>query len=378
MPTNVTVEYAIAERESLNARTTEEKLSALRKMLSTCPDHKGTEKLRKDIKQRMARLRRLAEVESKKKGVSTSIRKEGAAQVVLMGYPNVGRSTILAALTGATPKIGSYPFTTREPEVGIMKYAGVGIQVIELPAIYRNIEPSSYARFFSIARDSDMIAIVADPSTVNSIPEIVEECGKAKIRLNRKKPRVRIERRLSGGIDIIGAGNVSESSERIRQIIRDSGVHNAIVEIGERVTPSELTDVLDEGVSYKKAIVVMNRCDSPEQVLIPAEIKSMFNIVTVSRLSETDIMKLKEGLWNSLGLIRVFTKEPGKKPKMDEPVCLKKGSRIADMAGHIHKDFVRNFRFARVWGSSSRFRTGQVVGINHVLHDSDIVELHMR
>jgi len=277
MPTNVTAEYTAAELEYSEVRTTSEKLKALQKMLSLAPTHKGAEKLRQNIKTKIAKLKeQLKKEAAKKKGTGgISIPKEGAAQIVLVGPTNAGKSTLLKELTGAKVEIADYPFTTTKPEVGIMDHKGIKLQIIEIPAIIEDFsETENGNAYLGLIRQADLMVLLF---------------------------------------------NNEEEYKLLQKELRDVGT--------------------------KRIIYNPNN-------------------------------NIKEDIWRNSGLIKVYTKEPGKKPSYP-PFALTKSATIENMAKHVHKDFIKKFRFARVWGRSAKF-PGQQVGITHRLKDDDIVELHMK
>ncbi len=325
MPTNVRAEYIAAEEEYKKANTTEEKIKALENMLSTCPTHKGCEKLRQEIKTKLAKLKekKKREVEKKAKGKQVSIKKEGAATICLIGIANSGKSLLLNKLTNSKVKVADYEYTTKKPEVGIMKYKGLKIQTVEIPSIFEDYSESEKGpQFLSIVRQADLVVIVTDNDDTDVL---FKELDKANIALNE--------------------------------------------------------DVIKEEESWIRlnAIIVINKKDIVDSEKIYQELCKYYKIdkMIISALNDKDIENLKDEIWKHLPFIKVYTKEPGKKVKKDEPVCLKKGAIIEDMAGHIHKDFIKKFKFARVWGKSTRFDSQQV-GLKHKLEDDDIVEVHLK
>jgi len=281
MPINAGYEYENAEKEYLDAKTVPEKLKCLQKLLSVAPSHKGAEKLRNDIKQRISKYKKLIEKEkqtSKRGGKGFSIKKEGAARVVLIGITNSGKSTILSKITNAKPEIASYEYTTKKPEIGTMDYNGVIIQVIEIPAITKDyLEKEKGPAYLGIVRESNLIVLV------------------------------------------------HKNKEEIKLI------------------KEELDDA---GISFKGIYATSTDKD------------------------------IKEKTWKNLGLIYVYTKTPGKE-KDYPPIALKKGSNVRDLALHVHKDFIKRFDYAKVWGTSAKFE-GQRVGLTHNLKEGDAVELHLK
>jgi ribosome-interacting GTPase 1 len=292
MPTNVSYQYIKAEQEYHEAETHQQKLKALKKMLSTVPKHKGTEKLQKDIKDKIRKLKYQKEKEKKqkKKGHSLAVKKEGAAQIVFIGLPNSGKSTLLSKLSGKKVEIADYPFTTKLPEVRMIKFENVQLQGVEIPSLYARVEENVKGRqMLSIIRSTDFVVVVAkeskDAKTVKDILEKIE------IKLGKEKRR------------------------------------------------EGFTDYLPHmTVTWKD-----------------------FN---------KDLIKK---IWLKQNKIRVQTKARGKKAA-DKPVVLKIGDTIEKLAKIVHKDFVRKFKYAKVWGPSAKFK-GQQVGLNHKLKDKDVVEL---
>jgi len=302
MPINADVFYQKAEQEFLAAQTTQEKIEKLEKMISLMPKHKSAENLRANLRARLAKFKKELKKESqKKKGRSTGIKKEGHAQVILLGYANSGKSTLLSALTNAKPKIAEYPFTTSKPEIGTLDLEGLKIQLIELPPIIEGVE---YKEMLSIAKTADLLILL-----VTSLDEL------AKITSFLKKENV-----------------------------------------------------------FGKKIFVLNKTDS-----LSKEEQKRFDhlkLLKISGKNQINLGTLKQAIFNNLSLIRVYTKEPGKKPTKD-PMILKKNSSIKQMAEKIHRDFPNRIQFSKIWGLSAKF-PGQVFGLEHILQDKDIVELHLK
>lgn len=277
MPVNPTIVFQKAERTYAEAQTIQEKLKALNEMLRTAPSHKGAENLRAEIKRKLAKYKTLIEKDKQsKKGKSKySIKKEGAATIVILGGPNSGKSTLLNKLTNKKVEVAAYPFTTREPEVATLDYKGIKIQLIEIPAIVKNFhETQNGPAFLAIIRTADLIIL-----------------------LSKNK----------------------DDKELLLKELED---------------------------------------------------------INVKILEYEDVENIKNQIWKKLDLIKIYTKSPGKE-KEYPPIAMKKNSSVKDIAKNIHKDFIKKFRFARIWGKSVHF-DGAQVSLNHILKDKDIVELHLK
>jgi len=301
MPINASHEYFTSEKEYLAAQTEEDKIYWLEELIRTAPKHKGSENLLAGLKSRLKKLKEKAEKGRKKSGGRKGIRKEGY-QCALVGKTNSGKSSLLKALTNATPKIAEYSFTTQEAEVGTMEFGDVKIQVVDLPSIgSENFDKS-------VAHTADCLILV-----IEKFEDLKD-----------------IEKILS----------------------RSRGKRIAALNKADKFNDTEL----------RKAHAGMKS-------------KRIFGVVT-SAVAGIGLDELKEKIFSGMGIIRVYTKEPGKK-KTDRPIVLAKGATVRDVAEKIKKGLSGMVREARVTGPSSKF-ANQKVGLGHVLKDLDIVELHIR
>jgi len=292
MPINAGPEYFVAEKRYLEARTRKEKIRALEEMIRALPKHKGTEHLLAQLKKRLSKLKSQKSVKpsSKPKFV---IRKQGAAQVCLFGVTNSGKSSLLKALTGIKIKIGDYAHTTKEPQVAMMNFEDIQIQLVEIPSTF---DPES----MSILYTCDEILVLLDATQ-----------------------------------------DLKKQKEELEQILKQRNLLN------------------------KKILYVVNKTDSNK-------INSEF--IQISSKDKKGIGELKEKIWSNLDLIRVYTKSAGK-PKVIPPITLPKESRVRDVAKKVHKDFIKNFKFARIF-NDSKF-SGSSVGLDYKLKDLDVVEIHV-
>ncbi len=330
MPANLPPQYLKAEEEYRKASTPEARLEAVREMFRLLPKHKGTEKLQSDLKQKMSQLREEAErgkAGGKKAGVSHRVPSEGAGQVVLVGPPNAGKSTLLAALTNARPEIAPYPYTTRAPQPGIMMWQDVPVQLVDLPPI----APEFFEPWVtSVIRSADAALLVVD----------------------------------------LGSDDVADAAMAV--LDRLAEVHTELV--------GELPyDVEDERIRHVRTVMVANKADAEgardRLEIVRDWLGPRFPIVAVSGTTGEGLETLRRAAYDLLGVLRVYTKVPGKPADRTRPFTLPIGSTVLDLAREIHRDFEHSLKSARIWGSG--VFEGQSVKRDHELHDADVVELHV-
>ena len=328
MPTNLPPEYFEAERRYRAAKSTKEEIACLEELIGTVPKHKGTDKLRANLRRRLSKLR--AESETKK-GASRQasafrIDKEGAGQVAVIGPANVGKSSLVAALTNATPEVADYPYTTWTPTPGMMQVGYVQIQLIDTPPLDRDfVEPELLA----LIRRSDLLLLLVD---LQAYPLEQLEDTTAMLREHRIVAAHRQERHPD---------------------------------------PSRLT--------FVPLLVVVNKNDdesTDEDFQALCELMGAeWPLFSISVTSGRNLEELKQAVFERLGIMRVYSKPPGKEPDYSAPFVLKEGSTVVEFAGKVHQDFFENLKAARVWGRG--VHDGQMVARDHVLHDGDVVELRM-
>lgn len=328
MPTNLPPEYFRAEENYRAAKDPSDKLLLLEEMIATIPKHKGTDKLRADLRRKLARLKESVQSHKKSGGHESlfHVEKEGAARAMLLGPPNTGKSALLAALTHAEPKIANSPYTTWSPIPGMMEYQHAQIQLIDTPPISReHIEPD----LMGLIRTADLLILVVnlqrDP--LQQVQETVAVLAEQGI-----------------------YARCAESNP-------SGGPHAAVLPALVAVNKTDDSN-LDEDFHIF--------CD-----LLPGE----WPLVSLSAQTGRNLERFREMVWEQLELIRIYSRPPGKEPDYSAPFVLKKGSTVADFATSVHRDFEQNLKIARIWGR--HVYDGQPVGKDHVLEDGDIVELHL-
>ena len=331
MPANLTPQYRGAEERFRIAKGTDERLHALRDMIALLPRHKGTEKLYADLRQRLAKLEHESE-HAKRGGAHRHdpghVASEGAGQWALVGPPNGGKSALLRALTHATPEVAPYPFTTRVPQPGMMRFEDVQVQLVDTPA-------------------------VADHHTEPWLPNLVHHADGALL-----------------VFDVTNAALGAELAVCLALLER------ARVWPASRPRPADLPPY----VTLRPVFVVVNKLDLDDAdgtaITIAREsLNGWLPLYGVSAERGDGLDALRARLFAELGRIRVYAKEPGHAPDRERPFVLARGATVREMAEHIHKDIAGRLKYARVWGEGARF-DGQQVDRDHVLADRDVVELH--
>ncbi len=391
MPTNLPPDAIKKWAEVEATKNPGEKLQRMQEFLSLVPKHKGTAKLCAQVKKQMATMRK--EMEEKKRrragrgGPKFFIEKEGAAQIVLIGLTNVGKSSLLAAVTNSKVEVSANPYTTREPIPGVMVYEDIQFQIVEAPAL---MEGSADGRAWglqtlALARNADGLILMVDLSQdpVEQFLLTLSEMEKARILVSKPKARIEIERKFMGaGLRIILIGKLVDCSFRdVEELLRSYRITDAVVKISGEATLDEVEDAIFESTVYKPAIIVANKIDSENAEanlkLLTAYVNNRLPIIAVSCETGYGIEKLGETLFKTLGIMRVYTKEPNEKEFSKKPFILKKGATIYDLAKSIHSDFSEKFSFAKVWSKRLVF-SPQKVGPTFVLDDGDIVEIHVK
>ena len=328
MPANLPPQYFEAERRYREAKTDEERIKILKEMFAIMPKHKGTDRLQGDLKRRISQLKKATEQRKKaKRGLIYNIETEGAGQVVLIGHPNAGKSQIISKVTNANPEVAPYPFTTKKPQAAMMPYDHIQIQLIDSPPITKEYMDSWMV---GIIRNADGVLLIVDLTAedpAEQVEGVLKKLEQSKLRLSREEKEIDYE----------------------------------------------------EGIAYKKTLIVANKNESGETENDFSLLKELygddFPVISISTLNNQDLDKLKDEIYNLLGIIRIYTKEPGEKADFSDPIILKIGKTVMDAALLIHKDFAHNLKYARVWGKT-RFE-GQMVHRDFVLHDQDVVEFHI-
>ena len=328
MPANLTPQYQKAEIEYRRAQSAQERIDCLEQMLQLIPKHKGTEKLQADLKSRLKEARGELQQEKKagKAGRSYRFPHQGAGQVILLGAPNSGKSRVLAELTHAHPEVADYPFCTREPLPGMMPWQDAFVQLIDTPPITdTHFEPY----LSGIVRAADLVVLCFD-GTSDDAPEQTLQV-------------------------------IEQLKQRKTELANETGF-----------------DEENFSIVKLKTLMVVTRADAPdvdERLELFREIcPTSFETLPVELEREHSREELRNRIYELLGVIRVYTKRPGKPADKQEPFTIPLEGTVEDLALKVHRELAESLKFARVWGAN--VVDGQTVGREHQLCDGDVVELH--
>jgi small GTP-binding protein len=318
MPANLPPDYFEEEKKLRQAKTIDEKIIAIEKMLAIIPHHKGTDKLIGSLRAKVAKLKEEKERRpqaQKKADTLYNVKKDGAGQVLCIGFPNSGKSSLVSALSGEPLEVGDYPYTTRALQQRMMRYEDILIQLVDTPAIG---EENTHMWFGNMVRKADVILIVLS---------------------------------LSDALDI-----------EYELVMEDVKKHLAGLE-----------------EEHGAIVVVINKLDLTGYARYLEEFESKFgssiHLMPVSVMNDVNVLQLKELIFSALSVVRVYSKMPGKKADLETPFVLKKGSTLIECAGRIHKDFTENLKYAKLWRKGKY--DGMMVSRDFVLEDKDIIELHI-
>jgi len=359
--------------------TIEERIKEIDEEIQKTPYHKATQHHIGKLKAKLAQLReKIGKRGGKGKGAGFAVKKSGDATIALVGFPSVGKSTLLNRLTDAKSKTGEYEFTTIDIIPGVMSYKGAKIQILDLPGMITgaSIGKGRGREILSIIRNTDLILILLDVFHPQQLRVIEKELYDVGIRLDQAPPNVSIKRTIKGGVRVISSVNLEKIDEKtIREILNVNGIHSADVTLQEDINEEQFIDVVMKNRIYIPSIIALNKIDMMSKEEVEAVRKKIGKgVMAISAINEKNLIELQEGIFKKLGIMRIYMKPKGKGVDFNEPLIVKKGSTIGDVCDRIHKGIRGKFRYAIVRGKSAKF-DDQSVGINHILEDEDILTI---
>lgn len=362
-----------------------EKIKDIEEEMARTQKNKATEHHLGLLKGKLARYRQQLLEESSSSsgsggGTGFEVAKSGDARVVLIGYPSVGKSSLLGRVTETKSEVAHYAFTTLTSVPGVLKYEGAEIQIVDLPGIiYGASQGKGRGRqVVATARTADLILMVLDATKSRYQRESLEkELEAVGIRLNKEKPNIYFKKKESGGVKITFTSptRTNLTEEVIKGILRDYRIHNADVLVrDDKCTVDDFIDVLNEQHrNYIKCLYVYNKIDAVSLEEVDRLAREP-NTVVMSCELDLGIQDVVHEIWYQLNLSRVYTKKRGQKPSFEDPLVVRNGSTVGDLCHSIHRDFKDKFKYALVWGSSAK-HSPQKCGLNHKIHDEDVITL---
>ncbi len=331
------------------------------------------------LKAKIAILRKKAEARGKKTGgEGFAVKKSGDATVCLIGFPSVGKSTLLNKLTNAESKTAAYAFTTLTCVPGLMEYNSAKIQILDLPGIIKGASGGTGKgrEVIAVIRSSDLVLIIADIFDLKQIDALKKELYDANIRIDEEKPNVSLKPIPRGGLHIASLKKLTKlDNQTITSILKEYKIINAYVTIREDLTADRLIDAIEENRYFVPSIITLNKCDLVSKDETDQAAKETTGL-PISAGTNKNMEELKSEIYRKLRLMSIYLKEYGKKAD-NEPLIIRQGSTIMDVCRKLHRDFVSKFRYAKVWGKSAKY-PGERFKIDHILQDQDILEIKLR
>lgn len=355
------------------------KLEELEKEYAKTKHNKATNKHLGILRAKISNTKKKMVERKKGKGKGYSVKKTGDATVVLVGFPNAGKSSLQKLLTHVDSKVADYAFTTIDAIPGIMRYNGASIQIFDLPGLIEgaHIGKGGGAQIASVIRISDLICFVIDSANQQNLYILLKELNDLGIHAGKSKPEMRMEKLNSGGIRIENQGHKIPDKDAIVKIINEFGIFNCAVHFLNDATEDDLIDFLAGSDIYIDAIVAINKIDVNEkylQVKAEVESKTKLTVIPISALRNLNIEDLRKGIFKALKIARIYLKPKEGNPDYENPLIVESKVTVFGVAKKLHSEIAKNVKYAYVTGKSVKFKN-QKVGKDHVLADEDILTL---
>jgi small GTP-binding protein len=349
--------------------------------------NKATSKHIGRLKAKLAKIRDEAvqrAMKSAGSGEGYSVKKSGDGTVVLVGFPSVGKSTLLNQLTGQESEVAAYAFTTLTVVPGILEHKGAKIQILDIPGLIAGaaMGKGRGKEVIAVVRSADLILILGDVYNGRHVDVLMRELYDAGIRINKPKPDITIKKSGNGGIRLNYVGDEALDIEEVRSILAENKIMNADVLIRGNISQDDFIDAMIGNRVYIPAFIAINKVDlvdAKTRAEIEGELTERFGEkpYMISAHSGYNVDMLKDGIYDHLGFMRIYMKPLGGPADMEEPLIVRSDSTIEDVCRRLHRDFVDKFRYAKIWGQSVK-HDAQRVGLQHKLKDRDIVTIVTR
>ncbi len=328
------------------------------------------------LKAKLARLRDDVQkrASAKSGGDGYSVRKSGDATVALVGFPSVGKSTLLNKLTDANSEVGAYEFTTLDVIPGVLDYKGATIQILDVPGLVRGAANGRGRgkEVISVVRNSNLVLFLLDVFQTEHYTVLMQELYDAGIRINMAPPDVVIKRKDRGGVVISTTSELDLPDDLIKAVLGEYKIHNAHVLIRENITVDQLIDVIMGNRIYIPAVTVINKVDMADETVLSGCREKFPEATFISANKGQNLEAVEDLIFDALDFIRIYMKPQGGPADMDEPMIVTDGVTVGDICDRLHRDFKRKFRYSQIWGPSAK-HPGQRAGLDHLLYDGDIL-----
>ncbi|RZN60401.1 GTP-binding protein [Methanonatronarchaeum sp. AMET6-2] len=345
--------------------------------IKNTPYNKATSKHIGRLKAKVANLKEKLEKQSSgsKGGEGYDVQKTGDRTAVLVGFPSVGKSTLLSKLTGAESEIASYDFTTLDVIPGMLKHKGCDIQILDVPGLIEGAssDRGRGRRVLSVVRNCDLVIIVTDVHRMEQIEKIKNELHDAGIRLDQQPPKIEIEKKDRGGIDIVSSVKQELDEDTIKAVLNENKIINATVILREKFDIDRLVDGVSGNKVYMPSLTVVNKLDEIQGNTKEDEEGRIY----ISAENGTNLEYFKDKILSKLDIKRIYLKPQRGEPDMEDPIVVEKNATVQDVSKKLHREFEEKFRYAKVWGDSAK-HDGQQVGKDHQLEDGDILSIITR
>ncbi|MFB6244428.1 MAG: OBG GTPase family GTP-binding protein [Halobaculum sp.] len=365
----------------------EEEIEEIREEIAETPYNKSTEAHIGRLKAKLAEKKEKLENQSSAGGGhGYAVEKHGDATVALVGFPSVGKSTLVNALTNADSETGSYDFTTLDVNPGMLQYRGANIQILDVPGLIQGAAGGRGGgkEVLSVVRTADLVVYVLSVFEIEQYDRLSEELYETNIRLDTEPPNVNVRKTHKDGIQVTMSDEVSLDESTVADVLRQHGYVNAAVTIPRDLSIDELVDAVMDNRVYLPSMVTVNKADLIDRDYLPTVEEKLRErdldpeeVVFISAEEERGLDGLTERLWEELGLIRVYMDKPGRGVDYEEPLILFEGDTVGDACSKIGGEFDERFKFARVSGPSAK-HDEQQVGTEHELADEDVLRIVAR
>ncbi|MCI4368216.1 MAG: GTP-binding protein [Thermoplasmata archaeon] len=358
----------------------EEQITAVEEEIRKTQYNKATQHHIGRLKAKIAYLKLERETRARGKGGGTgySVRKSGHATVGLVGFPSVGKSTLLNRLTNAESEAAAYDFTTVSIIPGMLRWGGASIQILDMPGLVPGAAKGRGRgrEVLSVVRSTDLILFLIDPEH-SDFKALINELEGSGVRVNTKPPRIVLHRTDRGGLTIASTVKLTHLGGGLAaELAREFGIHNGSIVFREDATAEQLIDVLAGNRVYLPAILGVNKSEllgSESKARLRNQLKG-FPTTFLSAKTGEGVTQMVDALGRALAFIRIYMKPPGQEPDRIEPVILRRGQKVDDLLRRLPGDLESTFKSATIWGPSARF-PGQSVGRDHTLSDEDVVTI---